>query len=81
MLIRFTTPCFLGTTEYASGAEADLPPDVANMALSLGCGVRILCEAEAAPAAPELRPEPQPQPASPVADLATDDGATRAKRC
>jgi hypothetical protein len=38
MLIRFTTPCVLGTTEYASGAEADLAPDVANMVLSLaGC--------------------------------------------
>jgi hypothetical protein len=68
MLIRFTTHCVLGTTEYASGAEADLAPDVANMVLSLGRGVRVMPE-ETSPA-----PEPQPEPAphaddpSPVSD-------------
>jgi hypothetical protein len=68
MLIRFTTPCVLGTTEYASGAEADLAPDVANMVLSLGRGVRVM------PEAVSLAPEPQPEPAphaddpSPVSD-------------
>jgi hypothetical protein len=68
MLIRFTTPCVLGTTEYASGAEADLAPDVANMALSLGRGVRVM--PEETPPAPEPQPEPAPHAddPSPVSD-------------
>jgi hypothetical protein len=76
MLIRFTTPCVLGTTEYASGAEADLAPDVANMALSLGRGVRVM------PEAASLAPEPQPEPAPHADDPspAPDDAATRLKR-
>ena len=44
MLIRFTTPSFIAGTEYASGAEADLPADVANMALSLGRAVQVVGE-------------------------------------
>ena len=84
MLIRFTTPCALGTTEYASGAEADLPVDVANMALSLGRGVRVMPDAApAAPAAPDPQPEPSPTPAAdpaPAADPQDDDGTVRAKR-
>jgi hypothetical protein len=77
MLIRFTTPCVLGTTEYASGAEADLPPDVANMALSLGRGVRVMADAEAAPA-----PDPQAtqQPELPATDAAPDDGGRPKRR-
>lgn len=75
----FTMPCVLGTTEYASGAEADLPADVANMALSLGRGVRVMPDAEATPAAPEPQATQQPEP-TPTADPAPGDGTGRAKR-
>jgi hypothetical protein len=77
MLIRFTTPCVLGTTEYASGAEADLAPDMANAALSLGRGVRVMPDATVAPTP---APEPQPEPAPHADDSAPDDAATRIKR-
>jgi hypothetical protein len=65
MLIRFTMPCVLGTTEYASDAEADLPPEVANMALMLGRGVRAMPEPQSAP--PQSAPE-EPTAATPVPD-------------
>ena len=76
MLIRFTTHCVLGTAEYASGAEADLAPDVANMVLSLGRGVRVM------PGETPPTPEPQPEPAPHADDPspAPDDAATRLKR-
>lgn len=75
MLIRFTTACVLGMTEYASGDEADLPPDMANIALSLGRGVRVMPE----PAAPVPAPQPVPEP-QPVADPAPEDGARPKRR-
>ena len=81
MLIRFTTPCVLGTTEYASGDEADLPNDVANAALSLGRAVRVLPDAAAAPAAPEPKPALQPEPPEArTADPAPDDAPAPTKR-
>ena len=81
MLIRFTTPCVLGTTEYASGDEADLPNDVANAALSLGRAVRVMSDAvlTAAPDATAAPAATEP-PAAPTADLAPDDGDGRPKR-
>ncbi len=80
MLIRFTIPCVLGTTEYASGDEADLPPDVANMALSLGRGVRVMPDPEPVPAAPQPDPQPAPQPQRPAADPAPDEAARPKRR-
>jgi hypothetical protein len=75
MLIRFTTPCVLGTTEYASGAEADLAPEMANMALSLGRGVRVM------PETASLAPEPQPEPAPHADDPSpVSDPVARSKR-
>ena len=72
MLIRFTTPCVLGTTEYASGDEADMPNDVANAALSLGRAVRVMSAAV-------LTAEPEP-PVAPTADLPPNDDVARPKR-
>ena len=96
MLIRFTTPCVLGTAEYASGDEADMPNDVANAALSLGRAVRVMSAAvlTAAPdavltAAPDAAVEPAAPTADPVGDSAAtslrespapDDGDGRPKR-
>jgi hypothetical protein len=80
MLIRFTMPCALGTTEYASGDEADLPPDVANMALSLGRGVRVIPDPEPVPAAPQPDPRPAPEPQPPAADPAPDEAARPKRR-
>ena len=77
MLIRFTTPCVLGTTEYASGDEADLPNDVANAALSLGRAVRVMSDAvlTAAPDATAAPAATEP-PAAPTADPVGDSAAT-----
>ena len=75
MLIRFTTPCVLGTTEYASGDEANLPNDVANAALSLGRAVRVMSDAVLTAA-----PDAAVEPAAPTADPAPDDGDGRPKR-
>ena len=69
MLIRFTTPCVLGTTEYASGAEADLPADVANMALSLGRAVRVM---PGDVTAPEPAADPAPRRTAARAPSAPD---------
>jgi hypothetical protein len=80
MLIRFTMPCVLGTTEYASGDEADLPPDMANVALSLGRGVRVMPDAEPAPAAPQADPQPDPQPAPEPQPPAADPGPVEGAR-
>jgi len=80
MLIRFTTPCVLGTTEYASGDEADLPNDVANATLSLGRAVRVLPNAVLT-AAPTAAAATEPQPAlQPEPPAAPDDDAARPKR-
>jgi len=80
MLIRFTTPSVLGTTEYASGDEADLAPDVAHMALSLGRGVRVVVSApDLAPAAENPVPDAEPHAAGNDAP-APDDAAMRLKR-
>jgi hypothetical protein len=79
MLIRFTVPCVLGSTEYASGDEADLPPDVANMALSLGRGVRVMPAPEPPPVAPQPDQQPAPTPQPLAADQAPDEVA-RSKR-
>ncbi len=80
MLIRFTTPCVLGTTEYASGAEADLAPDVANMALSLGRGVRVMPEeTPPAPASSEA-PAPSTVPEPLDAGSVQDEGARPKRR-
>ena len=78
MLIRFTTPSVLGTTEYASGAEADLPNDVANMALSLGRAVRVMSDVVLT-AVPDAAAAPEP-PAAPTADPAPDDDAASRPR-
>ena len=75
MLIRFTTPCVLGTTEYASGGEADLPNDVANAALSLGRAVRVMPDAVLTAAS-----DAAVAPAAPTADPVLDDGDGRPKR-
>jgi len=88
MLIRFTTPCVLGTTEYASGDEADMPNDVANAALSLGRAVRVMSDAVLT-AAPDAAVAPAAPTADPVGDSAAaslrespapDDGDDRPKR-
>jgi len=83
MLIRFTTPSVLGTTEYASGAEADLPSDMANAALSLGRAVRVMSDAVltvASDAVLTAAPDAAVEPAAPTADPAPDDGDGRPKR-
>jgi len=83
MLIRFTTPSVLGTTEYASGAEADLPNDMANAALSLGRAVRVMSDAVltvASDAVLTAAPDAAVEPAAPTADPAPDDGDGRPKR-
>jgi len=91
MLIRFTTPCVLGTTEYASGDEANLPNDVANAALSLGRAVRVMSDAVltvasdavltvASDAVLTAAPDAAVEPAAPTADPAPDDGDGRPKR-
>ena len=90
MLIRFTTPCVLGTTEYASGDEADLPNDVANAALSLGRAVWVMPDAVWVIPAAVLTAAPVAMGAhDPVGDSAAtslrespapDDGDGRPKR-